>query len=85
MGIIENALMQTLPTTNTLKVLMEGVGLFALGMSYMKSIDESQAPVQEPSAAALSSAQLSDYKQLLDQGIITQEEFDEQKKRFLQG
>lgn len=84
MGIIGNALMQTPPTTNTLKVLMEGVGLFALGMSYMKSIDENQAPVQEPSAAALSSAQLSDYKQLLDQGIITQEEFNEQKKRFLQ-
>ena len=84
-GIIGSALALTILTSSTLVVLMEGVGLFALGMSYMKSIGENQAPVQEPSAASLSSAQLSGYKQLLDQGIITQEEFDEQKKRFLQG
>ena len=84
-GIIGNALMQTPLAPNTLKALMEGVGLFALGISYMKSISEKQAHTQKATVAALSSAQLSDYKQLLDQGIITQEEFDEQKKRFLQG
>lgn len=84
MYIIGNALMQTFLSMGTLNLLMEGVGLFALGMSYMKSIGENQASVQESSAASLSSAQLSDYKQLLDQGIITQEEFNEQKKRFLQ-
>lgn len=75
----------TILNANTLATLMEGVGFFALGMSYMKSIGENQAYVQKAPAASLSSAQLSDYKQLLDQGIITQEEFNEQKKRFLQG
>ena len=83
--VIGKALGLTILSSGTLGTLMEGVGFFVLGMSYMKSIGENQAPVQEPSAASLSSAQLSDYKQLLDQGIITQEEFYEQKKRFLQG
>lgn len=84
-GIIGNALGLTILSANTLVTLMEGVGLFALGISYMKSINEKQTSTQKATIAALSSAQLSDYKQLLDQGIITQEEFYEQKKRFLQG
>ena len=84
-GIIGNALMQTPLAPNTLKALMEGVGFFALGISYTKSINEKQAHTQKATIASLSSAQLSDCKQLLDQGIITQEEFYEQKKRFLQG
>ena len=83
-GIIGNALGLTILSAGTLVTFMKGVGLFALGISYMKSIDENQAPTQKATVAALSSAQLSDYKQLLDQGIITQEEFYEQKKRFLQ-
>ena len=84
-GIIGNALMQTPLAPNTLKALMEGVGFFALGISYTKSINEKQAHTQKATIASLSSIQLSDYKQLLDQEIITQEEFNEQKKRFLQG
>ena len=83
-GIIGNALMQTPLAPNTLKALMEGVGFFALGISYTKSINEKQAHTQKATIASLSSIQLSDYKQLLDQEIITQEEFNEQKKRFLQ-
>ena len=77
--------MQTPLAPNTLKALMEGVGFFALGISYTKSINEKQAHTQKATIASLSSIQLSDYKQLLDQEIITQEEFNEQKKRFLQG
>ena len=49
----------------------------------MKSINEKQAHTQKATIAALSSAQLSDCKQLLDQGIITQEEFNEQKNNLL--
>ncbi len=83
--VIGSVLGLTILNAGTLVTLMEGVGFFALGISYMKSINEKQVPAQKTTVAALSSAQLSDYKQLLDQGIITQEEFDEQKKRFLQG
>ena len=82
--VIGSALGLTILNAGTLVTLMEGVGFFALGISYMKSINEKQAHTQKATIAALSSAQLSDYKQLLDQGSITQGEFDEQKKRFLQ-
>ena len=78
-------------TLSTLVAIMEGIGLFALGMNCNKALEEDSdfyrkiIPVQQTIVAAPSSAELADYKKLLDQGILSQEEFDEQKKRFLQG
>lgn len=78
-------------TLSTLVAIMEGIGLFALGMNCNKALEEDpedfyrQISVRQTTVAAPSSAELADYKQLLDQGILSQEEFNEQKKRFLQG
>ena len=73
-------------TLSTLITIMEGIGFFALGMSCKKLIEKDPEDFyRQTTVAAPSSAELADYKQLLDQGILSQEEFNEQKKRFLQG
>ena len=53
--VIGSALGLTILDAGTLVTLMEGVGFFALGISYMKSINEKQAHTQKATIAALSS------------------------------
>lgn len=86
-GVIASVLLSA--TTAALCDIAVGAALFIISLP---PIDAEASQSQTASASAYSSqasqtpsaAQLTELKQLLDQGIITQEEFYEQKQRFLQ-
>jgi membrane protease subunit (stomatin/prohibitin family) len=58
-----------------------GAGM-ALGKTMIKNIDDvnSKQEIKNPNSKA---DQLRELKSLLDEGILTQEEFDEEKKKIL--
>lgn len=66
------------------ETMATGIGLFILSMIERdaESVAIGGSRVTTP-VASLSAEQLAELKQLLDADIITQDDFDEQKKRFL--
>ena len=70
-----------------LSPLLTGVGLFIASLSpkdaaQLQELSKTVTNISTPQAP--STSQLAELKQLLDTNVITQEEFDEQKQRFMQ-
>ncbi len=92
-GVIANGFLSTtlLPTTTAaLNNIVIGTALFIISLppleaEALQSQTASASAYSSQASQTPSATQLTELKQLLDQGIITQEEFDEQKKHFLQG
>lgn len=58
--------------------------LFIVAIIHVSLIPDKNAPAAGPAAPQVSSAdELKGYKELLDMGAITQEEFDAKKKQLL--
>ena len=72
---------------SSLPPLLTGIGLFIASLSpkdaaQLQECSKIVSNVSTPQAP--STAQLAELKQLLDADVISQDEFDEQKKRFIQ-
>ena len=87
-GVIANVTILSTATAALYDIAI-GVALFIISLprletEALQSQTASASAYSSQASQTPSATQLTELKQLLDQGIITQEEFYEQKKRFLQ-